>query len=401
MKLGLKLWSTNSDYYLEEAKKLYAQGIFDYIELYIIPDTLSTIPKWKTLNIPFTLHATHFIHGVNLADSSKEKYNIEVFKQIEEFSNELHAAYIVVHSGIEGNINETIRQLKNIIELYPILEGGSKSLISGRDKTSRLYTKNAAKNSKILRKNTTVQEKILWNYLKNHQLNSLKFRRQQPIDKYIVDFVCFEKKLIIELDGSGHIEQEQHLHDTDRDEFLKNLGYTILRFWNNEVHENIEGVIEKITMVLNAPLSSILSLEGGGRSINKILIENKPYIAPKIPDKICRGATIEEISKVITEIGCGFCLDVGHAMCTANSLNLEPYSFIAEFNKLNPTCYHLSDNFIDSEIDGHMNFGQGNYDFKKIFDIIDLSKNMAIETKKNSKENLNDFVEDIKWLKNL
>ena len=247
MKLGLKLWSINTDFYLQEAKRLYQEGLFDYIELYVVPNTIDTIKEWQKLNIPFTLHAPHFMHDVNLADSSKEKFNIEIFKQVEGFSDVLNAQYVVVHSGLEGNIEETIRQLKII----------------------------------------------------------------KP---------------------------------------------------------------------------------------KKILIENKPYIAPSKKRQKCRGATIEEINRIIKEIGCGFCLDIGHAICTANSLDKESYSFLAEFNKLNPTCYHLSDNFIESEIDSHMNLGQGSYDFKRIFDIIDTNKNIAIETKKKNKKNLNDFIEDVIFL---
>lgn len=250
MRYGLKLWSINTDAYLQGAKKLYKEGWFDYIELYVVPDTTETIQNWKKLNIPFTLHAPHFIHDINLADASKEKYNIKVFNQVKNFFEKLNAAYIVVHSGIEGNINETIRQLK----------------------------------------------------------------------------------------------------------------------------------------IINPP---------------NMLIENKPFVAPKKDNRLCRGATIEEIKQVVEEVGCGFCLDVGHAICTANSLKIDAYSFLVEFDKLNPHCYHLSDNFIDSELDSHLNFGQGNYNLKKIFGIIDKNKNIAIETKKSNKENLNDFVEDVKWLRNL
>lgn len=254
MNLGLKLWSINTDFYLEEAKKLYLQGVYDYIELYVVPNTLSTLPKWSILknefNIKFNLHAPHFMHNVNLADKSREKYNIEIFKQVGEYFNELNANYIIVHSGIDGNIDETIRQLKIV----------------------------------------------------------------KP----------------------------------------KNM-----------------------------------------------LIENKPYIAPKGENLKCRGADINEIKKVINETHCGFCLDVGHAICTANSLKLQPYEFLTQFNELNPICYHLSDNLINSELDSHMHFGQGNYNFKEIFDIISLDKNIAIETNKISKTNLDDFIEDIKYIRKL
>lgn len=252
-KLGLKLWSINTDNYLYEAIRLFENGFFDYIELYIVPDNIDKLKNWqiakKNHNIPFTLHAPHFMHGINLADKEKETFNMKIFEQVKAFSDELDANYVVIHGGIEGKVEETIRQLKMI-------------------------------------------------------------------------------------------------------------------------------------------------------NLSNMLIENKPYIAP-IGERFCRGAFIEEIKHIITEVGCGFCLDVGHAICSANSFKKEPYSYLEEFNNLKPVCYHLSDGFIDSEIDKHLNFGGGNFDFNRIFDIIDRDKNIAIETKKNSKENLDDFVKDVRFLKGL
>jgi len=95
-----------------------------------------------------------------------------------------------------------------------------------------------------LRKRFTEAEKLLWRYLRARQLEGLKFRRQQPIGNYIVDFVCFEKGLVIEVDGGQHaIEREK---DKERDKWLKGQGLKILRFWNNEVLTNIGGVLEVI-----------------------------------------------------------------------------------------------------------------------------------------------------------
>lgn len=252
MKLGLKLWSINTDNYFKEAEKLYKQHMFDYIELYVVPNTIDTISKWKNLNIPFTLHAPHFAHGVNLAKKENEKINFKVFEEVKHFLKELNAQYVVVHSGIDGSIEETVRQLKII----------------------------------------------------------------KP---------------------------------------------------------------------------------------DKMLIENKPYRAlpNKMKGEFCRGAKIEEIEYVINEIGCGFCLDIGHAICTSNTLKINPYQYLKEFNYLSPTCYHISDNEINTEYDAHMHFGQGSFNFKKIFDIIDINKNIAIETIKNSKENLDDFIEDAEYIKNV
>lgn len=106
--------------------------------------------------------------------------------------------------------------------------------------------------AKKLRNRLTSAEKLLWNYLKAKQINNLKFRRQQPIDNYIVDFVCFENRLVIELDGGQHAEEKER--DIARDKHLIKNGFNVLRFWNNEVFTNIEGVLEVIrTNCLNHP----------------------------------------------------------------------------------------------------------------------------------------------------
>lgn len=101
-----------------------------------------------------------------------------------------------------------------------------------------------------LRKNQTSQEHILWNILRNRQLSGYKFRCQYPIGNYIVDFVCREKKLIIELDGGQHNTIKGISSDNERTEYLYSLGFQILRFWNNEIDNNIEGVYQKIIKTL-------------------------------------------------------------------------------------------------------------------------------------------------------
>jgi len=97
---------------------------------------------------------------------------------------------------------------------------------------------------KRLRKSSTPQEVILWSRLRRNQLG-YKFRRQHSIGRYIVDFYCPEKKLIIEIDGSQHIETQKE-YDEQRDEYLKSLGFTVLRFWDNDVNNNLDGVLMKI-----------------------------------------------------------------------------------------------------------------------------------------------------------
>ena len=104
--------------------------------------------------------------------------------------------------------------------------------------------------AKNLRNNPTDVERLLWNRLKSSQVERVKFRRQQIIEDFIVDFVSFEKNVVIELDGGQHAETIEK--DKVRDECLALNGYKVLRFWNNEVIENIEGVLEVIrTTCLN------------------------------------------------------------------------------------------------------------------------------------------------------
>lgn len=96
--------------------------------------------------------------------------------------------------------------------------------------------------SRKLRNNLTEAEKYLWYILRAENLG-VKFRRQTLIGKYIVDFVCYEKKLVIELDGGQHY---QNADDIIRDQWLRSQDFVVLRFWNNEVLENRDGVVLKI-----------------------------------------------------------------------------------------------------------------------------------------------------------
>ncbi len=97
-----------------------------------------------------------------------------------------------------------------------------------------------------LRKKSTIEERRLWNLLKNKQFHNLKFRRQHPIGKYVADFVCEELMLIIELDGGQHNTDEIIEKDNARSEYLRLQGYKVIRFWNNDVYKNIEGIISEI-----------------------------------------------------------------------------------------------------------------------------------------------------------
>ena len=109
---------------------------------------------------------------------------------------------------------------------------------------------NLVKRAKELRHNETEAEQLIWSWVRSKKLNGVKFRRQQPIGIYIVDFVSFEKKLIIEIDGGQHSFEENKVNDEVRTQWLESQGFRIIRFWNNEVSSNLEGVIAQIKEVL-------------------------------------------------------------------------------------------------------------------------------------------------------
>ncbi|MDE0146573.1 MAG: endonuclease domain-containing protein [Nitrospira sp.] len=99
-----------------------------------------------------------------------------------------------------------------------------------------------------LRQHSTDAEQALWKHLRNRQLAGYKFRRQVPLGKYIADFVCFERKIVIEVDGGHH--QEQALYDTDRTTWLESQGFQVLRFWNHEILAEAEAVQEALLVAL-------------------------------------------------------------------------------------------------------------------------------------------------------
>lgn len=135
----------------------------------------------------------------------------------------------------------------------------------------RNYPKNNLNLSKALRRGQTPWENKLWYYLRAGRMQGVKFKRQVPIGNYIVDFYSGDKKLAIELDGGGHAETEIQQKDAVRQSFLESLEIKVLRIWNNEIDENIDGVLEKIcSLIQNQPLPNPPLARGGNRTIKMI-----------------------------------------------------------------------------------------------------------------------------------
>ena len=253
-RIGLKLWSINTKNYLKEAERLYNEGIYDYIELYIVPDSMNTLTEWSNLHIPFIIHNAHFAHGFNLAKKEQQASNRKIFTQTRRFADELKAEYIIFHGGIDGEPEQTAKQLAE----------------------------------------------------------------------------------------------------------------------------------------LNEP---------------RALLENKPFIA--LPNRMggnfCRGASYDELKAILEYVGCGFCLDFGHAVCAAVSQNLEPYEFIHKLMSFSPVMFHLSDVMdMTSPYDAHPHLGTGKLDFCKLkSEILPPRAVISVETDKDLPSRLDDFVHDVEFLRHV
>ena len=119
-------------------------------------------------------------------------------------------------------------------------------------KTDVVVSSNQRSRARAMRGAPTDAELRLWRLLRDRRLSGFKFRRQVPVGPYIVDFLCVGAKLVVEADGSQHAESPR---DNIRDAYLENQGWKVLRFWNNEVFQNREGVLETIFAHASRPSS--------------------------------------------------------------------------------------------------------------------------------------------------
>lgn len=253
MRVGIKQFSDQFEQYKEDLIRY--RDKYDYIELYIYPQKTEYLNDWLNLktnyNIDFTIHAPHFSQHVNLADESYFDFNKKAYETVNTYAKELDAEYTVVHGGMDGSVEEIVRQIE-IIKPY------------------------------------------------------------------------------------------------------------------------------------------------------KMRIENKPYVAPRKPDTmVCRGATIEEIQYIKNNYGCGFNLDVGHAFCSAVSQKFDQIEYLKQFLELKPDSYHISDGEYNDRIDIHYHLCDGDYDWSKIFPLLDRNLNWTLETiTKKDTEGLSKVVKDIEFMRN-
>ncbi len=117
--------------------------------------------------------------------------------------------------------------------------------------------------ARFLRTNQTKAEILFWSKVRAKRFLGLKFKRQEPMHNYIVDFVCYEARLIVELDGSQHVDNE---NDAKRTKDLEAMGFLVKRYWNNQVIQNMDDVLYDLQSVIEGPQNPLptLSLQGEG-----------------------------------------------------------------------------------------------------------------------------------------
>jgi len=248
MQFGLKLGSNDYNY-TEDIFYFYNNGYFQYIELFAVPQSFNnTIDYWKQFSIPFIIHAPHSFAGMNLSLPQDRQKNKIMLQETFKFSDSLKADYVIFHSGVNGNIEETINQLNPYID-------------------------------------------------------------------------------------------------------------------------------------------------------SRCLIENKPMKG--LNGEKCLGSTPEELTFIINELKTGFCLDFGHAICTANSLRKNPFDYFKDFLAFEPKLYHLTDGDYKSEKDTHFHYGKGSFPLKELFKLIPENAKVTNEAKHESDISLNDFRDDYFYVKNI
>lgn len=252
MKIGLKLWSTNEGY-LNAARRLWEQRLYDYIELFVVPGTVdSHLPLWTELPVPYILHAPHSAAGLNPSRPELAARNLELMFEVDSYRETLNPRCTVFHPGLEGSVEETIRQF---------------------------------------------------------------------------------------------------------------------------------GAMEAVLP----------------RLAEQALIENKPSVG--LNGERCVGASPDELQRLLEGTGFGFCLDIGHAVAYAAAVGIDGYELVERLRELHPPVYHLSDTRCASVQDQHLNLGQGDLDIARVLRGVPDDAFLTLETAKASEVTLDDFVEDVAFVK--
>lgn len=222
----------------------------DYI---VVNDaTYSQKEAWRLeelkLNLPPLPEQRAIAHILGSLDD-KIELNRRMNETLEEMARALFKSWFVDFDPVHAKA--ALKQPQRTPPFITPPLGGSRRASAPVGGLRRQYTRQTLQKARALRQAQTDAEGLLWHYLRGKRLGGYKFRRQQPIGPYIVDFACLSRKLLIEVDGGYHVQRKDY--DERRDRFLRNEGYRVLRFWNNEVFEDCFGVLEKVYAALEGP----------------------------------------------------------------------------------------------------------------------------------------------------
>lgn len=249
-KLGLKLWSSNA-FYIEPAIALFDDGVFEYIELYVVPGTEKDyLHQWQNIKIPFLLHAAHSYHGLNFSVREFESRNRDLIKEVESFRKALCPAHVIFHPGIQGSLEESLRQMRTFANefqnLFDLVVIENKPKIGLKGETCIGASPEEVKN--ILKETTfgfcfdighaicysawkhTEYKRIIDQFLelepKVFHLSDGKMNSQTDIH---LNFNCGDFKLneiIPKIPAGVHVSIETHKKSkSNLDDFLKDIAY--------------------------------------------------------------------------------------------------------------------------------------------------------------------------------
>jgi deoxyribonuclease IV len=212
-KIGLKLASFN-DYYIKEAVKLYQESLYDYIELYVKPNTYKDfILKWSNLNIPFIIHAPHFGDGVNLSNRNLFDFNIQMINESIKFADTLNAEYIICHPGVNGSIDETIHQLMTVKDKRIIVENKPQKGMNNEI---------CIGHSPYEIKEIVTKTEIGFCLDIGHAICSANSKNMNPLD-FIKEFINLNPVMYHLTDGDFKSEKDSHEHYTEGSYPLKQI----------------------------------------------------------------------------------------------------------------------------------------------------------------------------------
>jgi deoxyribonuclease-4 len=207
-KIGLKLWSSNT-IYKEEIGRLWNGKIFDFIELYIEPNSVEFIEFWKKIRIPFGIHCAHSGHGFNLSLKENIEKNEAFFEEAYHYFNELNAEYLVLHPGVGGDISTTIEQLDFILKNNNISER-EKILIE--NKPYKTLTDDIAVGSGVEEIRKITGELGIGFCLDITHAVKYSISKKKDWAKVLNEFMKLRPKVIHVSDAFQDNEKDQHLH---------------------------------------------------------------------------------------------------------------------------------------------------------------------------------------------